>query len=55
MILDLQANHFVLPAYTTYNNAHIPFAYPPFGLYFSGLISSGFHIDLLTLARILPL
>jgi Dolichyl-phosphate-mannose-protein mannosyltransferase len=54
MILDLQANHFILPAYTTYNNAHIPFAYPPFGLYFSGLISSGLHIDLLTLARILP-
>jgi hypothetical protein len=28
MILDLQANHFILPAYTTYNHAHIPFAYP---------------------------
>ncbi len=54
MILDLQANHFILPSYTTYNNAEIPFAYPPFGLYFSGLISSGFHIDLLTLTRILP-
>jgi len=54
MILDLQANHFILPSYTTYNNAQIPFAYPPFGLYFSGLISSGFHIDLLTLTRILP-
>ncbi len=54
MILDLQANHFILPAYTTYNNAHIPFAYPPFGLYFSALISTGFHIDLLVVTRILP-
>ena len=54
MILDLQANHFILPAYTTYNNAHIPFAYPPLGLYFSAFISTGFHIDLLTLTRILP-
>lgn len=54
MILDLQANHFLLPLFTTYNNAYIPFAYPPFGLYFAGLISSLFHIDVLTLARFLP-
>ncbi|MFZ1042235.1 MAG: hypothetical protein WCA79_15090 [Anaerolineales bacterium] len=54
MILDLQSNHFILPTYTTYNNAHIPFAYPPLGLYFSAFLSTSLHVDLLTLTRILP-
>ncbi len=54
MILDLQANHFRLPAFTTYNSAHIPFAYPPFAFYFAGGLASVFHLDLLGILRILP-
>jgi hypothetical protein len=54
MILDLQSNHFRLPVFTTYNSANIPFAYPPLAFYFTGLLSTFFHIDLLTLIRILP-
>ena len=30
---ELSDAHLALPAETTYNNAHIPFAYPPLGLY----------------------
>ncbi len=54
MILDLQANHFRLPMLTTYNAENIPFAYPPLAFYFTGLLSSGLHSDVLTLFRILP-
>ncbi len=54
MILDLQASHFRLPSYTTYNFAHIPFAYPPLGLYVAGLLSSALHADVLAILRLLP-
>lgn len=33
MIVDLIENHYRLPMYTTYNQANIPFAYPPLGFY----------------------
>lgn len=33
MMRDLQNNHFALPQFTTYNNAQIPYAYPPLGFY----------------------
>jgi hypothetical protein len=54
MILDLQANGFVLPIFTTYNASNIPFAYPPLAFYLTGLISSVFRLDVLTLMRVLP-
>lgn len=54
MILDLQANHFALPLYTTYNQSGIPFAYPPLALYAGALLASAFHADPLLLLRILP-
>jgi len=54
MILDLQANHLALPSHTTYNNAAIPFAYPPFAFYVYALISSASHISLLKLMQFLP-
>jgi hypothetical protein len=41
MSRDIQAANFALPAFTTYNQAGIPFAYPPLGLYlaaFGGLL-----------------
>lgn len=40
MIRDLRANHFLLPAYTTYNFSNIPFAYPPLGFYVAAILSS---------------
>ncbi|WP_038038744.1 hypothetical protein [Thermorudis peleae] len=33
MVQDLEHAHFRLPFYTSYNHAHIPFAYPPLGFY----------------------
>ena len=40
MISDLRANHFLLPAFTSYNHLNIPFAYPPLAFYVGGLVSS---------------
>ncbi|MFL7870454.1 MAG: hypothetical protein AB8I58_16620 [Anaerolineales bacterium] len=54
MVEELQANHFLLPAFTQYNLAAIPFAYPPFGLYASALLSSLFRIPALEVVRWLP-
>jgi hypothetical protein len=54
MILDLQANRFVLPPFTTYNFSNIPFAYPPLAFYATGLLASIFHLDVLELIRVLP-
>lgn len=54
MLRDLQANHYLLPAYTTYNAANIPFAYPPLGFYLTGLISDLFRWPLLDTMRVFP-
>jgi len=54
MILDLQSNRFVLPPFTTYNNAAIPYAYPPLAFYLYGLISSLGQIPVLKLMQLLP-
>jgi hypothetical protein len=54
MTRDLQNNHFVLPHTTTYNNANIPFAYPPLGFYMAGAIRSLSKVSLLTLFAYLP-
>ena len=40
MTRDLMANGFVLPYFTDYNNAGIPFAYPPLGFYAAALLSA---------------
>jgi len=40
MIRDLQANHYLLPQFTSYNFADIPFAYPPLGFYIAAIFSS---------------
>ena len=39
MIEDLMANHFFLPAFTSYNHLGIPFVYPPFSFYAGGILS----------------
>lgn len=55
MVQDLQHNHFVLPAFTSYNHSAIPFAYPPLAFYLTAFLNSFLHIDLLQLFRFLPL
>ena len=55
LIEDLLSNEFSLPVYSSYNNANIPFVYPPFGFYFIGLIETAFSVDRLQLMRIIPL
>src|SRR5512143_1425151 len=54
MIIELQANGFRLPLITSYNGEHIPFAYPPLGLYVGAVLSSGLHANVLDLLRIVP-
>lgn len=54
MIRDLQANNYALPAFTTYNQAQISFAYPPLAFYLGGLLSDFTHVDLLIILRLLP-
>ena len=54
MTQDLQENHFSLPEYTTYNDAGIPFAYPPLGFYLVGAIQSISGISLFDLFTYLP-
>ncbi len=53
MITDLRTNHFLLPAFTSYNHLNIPFAYPPLSFYIAGLISS-LGISTLDILRWLP-
>jgi hypothetical protein len=54
MVEELKANHFILPVFTQYNLADIPYAYSPFGFYATGLVSSLFRIPALDLVRWLP-
>ena len=55
MTQDLMQNGFVLPRFTSYNLAQIPFAYPPGAFYVNGLITQLFHIPLEALFRWMPL
>ncbi len=52
---ELSDAHLALPAETTYNNAHIPFAYPPLGLYIAAALHLATGCPIVTLQRILPL
>jgi len=54
MVGDLVAADYSLPFYSTYNAAHIPFAYPPLPFYLTALLSKGLGIPLLVLMRWLP-
>ena len=53
MIQDLVSNHFLIPAFTSYNHINIPFAYPPLTFYFGGLLSL-LGIPILEIIRWLP-
>jgi hypothetical protein len=54
MTMDLKNNGFSLPQTTTYNSAGIPFAYPPFAFYLTGLLSTLTGWKVLDIIRILP-
>lgn len=54
MAEELKTNNFALPAFTGYNLANIPFAYPPLGLYVTSLISAAFRTPALDVIRWLP-
>jgi hypothetical protein len=54
MIRDLRASHYVLPQVTSYNDLHIPYAYPPLGFYFARLISDIFNLPEIIILRWLP-
>jgi hypothetical protein len=54
MILDLQENHFELPMFTSYNNANIPFVYPPLAFYAYAIASNLSDIPVLILMRFGP-
>ena len=54
MIKDLQASHFVLPVFTTYNQSGIPFAYPPLAFYIAGLANAITGVPLLDMIKWQP-
>lgn len=53
MLRDLVASHFLLPAFTSYNNLHIPYVYPPFPFYIGGGLSV-LGVSILDVLRWLP-
>jgi len=55
MIRDIQAAQFALPVWSSYNQASIPFAYPPLELYLAAVIDLLGPWSLLDLLRWLPL
>jgi hypothetical protein len=54
MTIDLQTNHYHIPATTTYNNLDLPFAYPPLGFYLASLLADLTGWSLLNIFRLLP-
>jgi len=54
MVEDLIDSGFRLPKYTTYNQANIPFAYPPLAFYLTGWLHSYFGIPKFALFQYLP-
>ncbi|MHB1223004.1 MAG: glycosyltransferase family protein, partial [Gemmatimonadaceae bacterium] len=55
MVRDLQAAHYRLPEFTSYNGGQIPFGYSPLTLYLAGLLDDVTGVGLFTLFRVLPL
>jgi hypothetical protein len=55
MVRDLQAAHYHLPAFTSYNDAGIPFGYSPLGFYLAGFLDDWTPLTLVGAFRWLPL
>ncbi len=54
LIQDLQEADALMPAYTSYNQTGIPFAYPPLALFTADLLSRSLNVPALELIRVLP-
>jgi len=54
MVKDLRVNHYLIPAFTTYNFSNIPFAYPPLGFYFGAFAADIFDLSSLDVVRWIP-
>ena len=54
MVDDLRANHYLIPAFTTYNHFNIPFAYPPLGFYFGAFAVDLFKMNAVQALRWVP-
>ncbi|HEU4700730.1 MAG TPA: hypothetical protein VFS40_16220 [Gemmatimonadales bacterium] len=55
MTRDLQRAHFLLPAWTSYNAAGIPYGYSPLGFYLAAALDTLTPLDLTQVFRWLPL
>src|SRR5215210_4279864 len=55
MARDLQAAHYHLPAFTSYNDAKIPFGYSPLGFYLAAALDDLTPLSLMDAFRWLPL
>lgn len=55
MVRDLQAAHYRLPAFTSYNDSGIPFGYSPIGFYLAGWLDDFTPLTLIDVFRWLPL
>ncbi len=54
MTQDLLANQFRLPQFTTYNQAQIPYAYPPLGFYITAALHQIGQVEVVQLIQYLP-
>lgn len=54
MVDDLRDNHYLIPAFTSYNLSNIPFAYPPLGFYLGALASDIFGMSSIEIVRWMP-
>ena len=55
MTQEIQLAGYALPAFTHYNQAGIPFAYPPFGFYLAAIVDQLSPMTLMDVFRFLPL
>jgi hypothetical protein len=54
MVRDLQANHYAVPWYTSYNATQIPFSYPFLPFYLAGFVADLTPWSLLDVFRVVP-
>lgn len=54
MVDDLKTSRYLLPAFTTYNHLHIPFAYPPLGFYLGRMTADLFGLSSTEVVRWVP-
>lgn len=55
MVQDLRDTHYIPPAFTSYNSADIPFAYPPLAFYAAALLTDVTPLGLVDILRFFPL